>query len=132
MVHDKAGRLAAEIRLFFTALMFFTRLPCPAWVGYSESYLNHSARYFPLVGVIVGGIGGLTFWLAQLIWPPSIAVLLSMLATIAVTGAFHEDGLADSCDGFGGGWGKEQVLAIMKDSRLGTFGAIGLGLILAL
>ncbi|MFQ5576001.1 MAG: adenosylcobinamide-GDP ribazoletransferase [Anaerolineae bacterium] len=124
--------LARETRLFFTALMFFTRLPIPNWVGYRREYLNHSSRYFPLVGVLVGAIGAATFWLAQWAFPLLIAVLLSMVATIVVTGAFHEDGLADSCDAFGGGWQKEQVLTIMKDSRIGTFGAVGLGLTLAL
>ena len=126
------GWLLLQVRLFFTALMFFTRLPIPAWVGYSERWLNQSGRYFPLVGLLVGGIGAAVWWLAQLLWLPPLAVLLSMAATILVTGAFHEDGWADCCDAFGGGWGKEQVLRIMKDSRLGTFGVVGIGLLLAL
>ena len=121
-----------EIRLFFTALMFFTRIPVPAWVGFSETYLNRSARYFSLIGIIVGAIGGGVFWLANFIFPQVIAILLSMIATIWVTGAFHEDGFADTCDGFGGGWTKENVLTIMKDSRIGTYGAVGIGLMLAL
>lgn len=67
-----------------------------------------------------------------LLFAPSIALLLSMATSIWITGAFHEDGLADVCDGFGGGWTKEQTLIIMKDSRLGTYGVIGIGLLLAL
>jgi len=125
-------RLYREVQIFFMALTFLTRIPAPTWVSYSESALNQAPRYFPLIGAIVGGIGATVFWLAHLIWPVSIAVLVSMLVTIMITGAFHEDGLADTCDAFGGGWRKEQALEIMKDSRLGTFGVSGLILILAL
>ncbi|MCB0138832.1 MAG: adenosylcobinamide-GDP ribazoletransferase [Caldilineaceae bacterium] len=121
-----------QIRLFFTALMFFTRIPCPTWVGHSEELLNHSARYFPLVGVLVGAIAAGAFWTAHLLFATPIALLLSMAASIWATGAFHEDGFADFCDGFGGGWTQEQVLTIMKDSRIGTYGAVGIGLLLAL
>ncbi len=124
--------LKREIILFFTAMMFFTRLPVPKRLPFSQTYLNRAARYFPLVGVLVGGIGAVTVWLAGLIFPPSVAILLSMVATVLATGAFHEDGFADACDGFGGGYTKARVLEIMKDSRLGTFGALGLGVMLAL
>lgn len=121
-----------EITLFFTAIMFFTRLPVPKNLPFSQNYLNRAARYFPLVGAVVGGIGAAIFWLANLIFPPAIALLLSMAATIVTTGAFHEDGFADVCDGFGGGYTKARVLEIMKDSRLGTFGTVGLVLMLSL
>lgn len=121
-----------ELQVFLTAVMFFTKIPCPKWVDHSPAFLNESARYFSLVGLIVGSIGALVFWAAHFLFPQSIAVLLSMLATIWLTGAFHEDGLADMFDGFGGGWTKEQILSIMKDSRIGTFGVAGLGGILAL
>lgn len=121
-----------ELQVFLTAVMFFTKIPCPKWVDHSSEFLNESARYFSLVGVIVGSIGGGVFWGFSFIFPQSIAVLLSMLATIWLTGAFHEDGLADMFDGFGGGWTKEQILSIMKDSRVGTFGVAGLVGILAL
>jgi adenosylcobinamide-GDP ribazoletransferase len=121
-----------EAEYFFAALRFFTRLPAPAWVGHSAEQLNHAARYFPLVGVIVGAIGaGVTLAAAQ-VWPIGIAVLLGMVATLLATGAFHEDGLADSIDGFGGGWTREDVLRIMKDSRIGSYGAIGIGIALLL
>ena len=121
-----------EIRIFFTALMFFTRIPCPKWVDHSEEYLNKSSRYFPMVGILVGSISALFFYGFQFILPKEIALLLSMVASILTTGAFHEDGFADVCDGFGGGWTKEKILLIMKDSRLGTYGVIGVGLILLL
>jgi adenosylcobinamide-GDP ribazoletransferase len=122
--------MLTQLEYFFAALRFFTRLPVPAWVGHSDAQLNHATRYFPLIGWIVGLIGVAVTWLAAQVLPPSLAVLLGMAATLLATGAFHEDGFADSCDGFGGGWGKEQVLAIMKDSRIGSYGAIGMGLLL--
>jgi adenosylcobinamide-GDP ribazoletransferase len=121
-----------EIRIFFTALMFFTRIPCPKWVDHSAEYLNKSSKYFPVVGIIVGSISALVYWLFQLIFPTDIALIFSMIASILATGAFHEDGFADVCDGFGGGWTKEKILLIMKDSRLGTFGVVGIALILLL
>lgn len=119
-------RPADELRVALTAVRYFTRLPVPQWVGYSESRLNAAARYFPLVGILVGLASGAVFLLALRVFPQSLAVLLAMLAGVLLTGAFHEDGLADACDGFGGGWEKAQVLAIMKDSRIGTYGVLGL------
>lgn len=116
-----------EPEYFFAALRFFTRLPVPAWVGHSQDQLDQAARYFPLVGVIVGAIGAGVTEAAALLLPVSLAVLLGMVATLLATGAFHEDGLADAIDGFGGGWKKAQVLTIMKDSRIGSYGAIGIG-----
>jgi adenosylcobinamide-GDP ribazoletransferase len=119
-----------EVEAFFGAVRFFTRLPVPAWVGHSAEGLNASARYFPAVGLLVGAIGGLVFALAAAIWPMPLAILLSMGATIYVTGAFHEDGLADTADGLGGGWTKEDVLRIMKDSRTGSYGVVVMVLVL--
>jgi adenosylcobinamide-GDP ribazoletransferase len=115
-----------QLRLFFTALSFFTRIPCTHWAGMNEDDLNHAARYFPLVGIIVGGVAALTWWLAQHGLPQELAVIASMVATIWLTGAFHEDGLSDTMDGIGGGWHKEQMLTIMKDSRIGSYGAVAL------
>ena len=119
-----------ELEYFFGAVRFFTRLPAPAWVGHSAEMLNHSARYFTLVGLIVGLIGALVFALTSFFFPKTLAVLLAMAATILVTGAFHEDGWADMVDGFGGGWTRERTLEIMKDSRIGSYGAIALVLLL--
>jgi len=121
-----------EIKIFFTAIMFFTRIPCPRWVDHSPEYLTKSSRYFSLVGIIVGGIGALVYYISSFVFPHAVALLLSMIATIFATGAFHEDGLADVFDGFGGGWKKEDILRIMKDSRVGAFGVIGLCSVLAL
>ncbi|PCI60048.1 MAG: adenosylcobinamide-GDP ribazoletransferase [Methylophilaceae bacterium] len=122
--------LVKELRYFLLALGFFTRIPVPQYVDFDESALSYSAKYFPLVGIIVGLIGAVVYVVSAEFLPKQIAVLLSMASTIYVTGAFHEDGLADSADGLGGGWNREQILTIMQDSRLGTYGAVALFLIL--
>ncbi|WP_029891085.1 adenosylcobinamide-GDP ribazoletransferase [Polycyclovorans algicola] len=119
-----------ELRRAFIALGYFTRVPIPEWVGWSPDELNRAARYFPLVGVLVGAVGAISLLLGAALWTPMVAVSLSMLVTILLTGAFHEDGLADSADGFGGGFEPKRVLAIMQDSRIGTYGALALGLAL--
>jgi len=118
-----------EWRLWLAALSFFTRMPVQI-ADFEEADLNHAVKYFPLVGVLVGLIAAAIYGLAIMVWPLNIAVLASMAATIWLTGAFHEDGLADAADGLGGGWNKEHVLTIMQDSRLGSFGAIALFLVL--
>jgi adenosylcobinamide-GDP ribazoletransferase len=122
-------RLKLECGYFLSALLFFTRLPIRC-NDYAESNLHKATRFLPLVGILVGGIGALVFWLADILLPQEIAIILSMAATILLTGAFHEDGLADAMDGLGGGWSREQVLTIMADSRLGSYGAIGLVMVL--
>ena len=121
-----------EIRIFFTAVMFFTRIPCPSFTDHDPEYLNRSSKYFTLVGILLGALCGFSFWLSVQVFSPSIAILLSMATSLLLTGAFHEDGLADVCDGFGGGWTKLKILDIMKDSRVGTYGLVGLGLVLAI
>lgn len=121
-----------ELTILFTAVQYYTRIPCPRWVGHSQDQLNEASRYFPLIGWIVGGAAAGVFYLAQFIFPVSISILLSMIVGILLTGAFHEDGFADTCDGFGGGWTKAEILDIMKDSRIGAYGTIGLILILLL
>ncbi|SHH73329.1 adenosylcobinamide-GDP ribazoletransferase [Massilia sp. CF038] len=126
------GYLVHQVRLFFIALQFFTRLPIPRWVGFEPQWLQHAARYFPLVGLLVAAVAALVYYAACSLWPAPVAVLLSTAAGIYLTGAFHEDGFADMCDGFGGGMSRERVMEIMKDSRIGTYGAVGAGLLLAL
>jgi len=115
-----------QVSLFLVATQFLTRLPVPALVDFQPSWLRHSARYFPLVGTLVGGINVAVWWLLRHALPPALSIGLMMAASLLVTGAFHEDGFADSCDGFGGGTTRERVLAIMKDSRVGAYGAIGM------
>lgn len=121
-----------QLRLFFIALQFFTRLPIPRWVGFEPHWLHHASRYFTAVGIVVGAVAAVTYALAAWVLPHAVAVLISTIAGIWLTGAFHEDGFADTCDGFGGGMTKERVLEIMTDSWIGAYGAIGIGLLLAL
>jgi len=122
--------MLSEIKVFLSALMFFTRIPCPFKIGYSAEMLNQASTYFPMMGWIVGGLSALVFYLSSLVLPVPVAVFISMISSIFITGAFHEDGFADFCDGFGGGWTQEKILEIMKDSRIGVFGAIGIILML--
>ncbi len=122
--------MKTEFKIFLTALMFYTRFPVKQIEGWSEEMLNKSTRYFPFIGILVGVVGAAIFFGAVQIFPVSIAVILSMAATIFFTGAFHEDGFADFCDGFGGGYSKERILEIMKDSRIGTYGTVGLLMVL--
>lgn len=120
-----------ELRIFFTALMFLTRLPVPRFTDHSPEYLERSVRYFPVVGWIVGAISALAFLVFNKYISEDIAIAASIIAGILTTGAFHEDGFADVCDAFGGGWTKEKILLIMKDSRLGSYGVIGMIAILS-
>jgi adenosylcobinamide-GDP ribazoletransferase len=122
--------VTSQVKLFLAALQYFTRIPVPPWVGHSQSLLDDAARYFPAVGAVVGLCGALVMWAAQLIWPWPIAVLASLCATLWLTGAFHEDGLADSLDGLGGGYTRERILEIMRDSRIGSYAAVGLAMAL--
>ena len=121
-----------EIRLFLVALQFLTRVPIPAWVGWQAQWLHDSARHFAGVGLLVGTVAAAVLWAAGHAWPALVAVLVSMVATVWLTGAFHEDGLADTCDALGGAVTRQRALEIMKDSRLGSYGAVALVLVLAL
>jgi adenosylcobinamide-GDP ribazoletransferase len=119
------------MRLVLVALQFLTRLPVrlsrfdPAW-------LNDCVRHFPLVGLLVGGVGAAVLVAAGQVWPAWVAAVLALAATVALTGGFHEDGLADTFDALGGVVPRDKALAIMKDSRIGSYGALALGLSLLL
>lgn len=120
-------------QLWLLALGFLTRIPVPSDPDFSEEKLSRSAVYFPMVGALVGLIAAAAYYLSWLLFEQqTLAVLLSTMASVLVTGAFHEDGLADSCDGLGGGSSRDHVLSIMKDSRIGTYGAVGLLLVVSL
>lgn len=128
------------VRHFLLAVQFFTRVPVTGrladWVGYSPEMLRASAAWYPVVGLVVGAVGAGVAWaLLQVLPPvaaaPFAAVALSTAATVLFTGAFHEDGLADVADGLGGSLQRERALQIMKDSRIGAFGAIAMVLGLA-
>ena len=112
--------------LLLVAVQFLTRLSVPPFKHYDPQWLHQSSRHFPAVGLLVGLLCAGVFWLGSLLFTPLVAAVLSTAFGIKITGAFHEDGLADSCDGLGGGLTRERTLTIMKDSRLGTYGVLGL------
>ena len=127
------------IREFLLAVQFFTRIPITgalaAWVGFSPAMLRASAGHFPGVGVLVGAVAAAVYALLAALLPdtaftPLVAAALSTVATVLMTGGFHEDGLADVADGLGGSYDKARALEIMKDSRVGAFGAMALVLML--
>ncbi|WP_271274082.1 adenosylcobinamide-GDP ribazoletransferase [Aliamphritea hakodatensis] len=124
--------LQQHYHLFFNALVFFTRLPAPAGVEYSQKNNQLANRYLPVIGLLVGSGCALSFAITGYLFGTAIATLFAIATGILLTGALHEDGLADCADGFGGGWEKSQVLAIMKDSQLGSYGCIALLLALGL
>ena len=124
--------LVHELRLFCIAVQFLTRVPVPRAVGFEPDWLNQSARHFPAVGAGVGAVAALVLVAAVQVFPPAVAVGLSMAATLCLTGGFHEDGLADTFDALGGAVSRERALAIMKDSRIGSYGAIALVIVLGL
>jgi len=121
-----------EFRALWAALIFFTRIPMPTLPSSTPGDWQRAATYFPAVGYLVGGVTAGVWWCAALVFPPLVASGLSLVAGILLTGAMHEDGLADYCDGFGGGWTKEKILAIMRDSRTGAFGVVALIMTLGL
>jgi adenosylcobinamide-GDP ribazoletransferase len=130
--HRVADKCLHQLRLFFIALQFFTRFPIPSRVGFSPAWLQQASRYFPAVGMVVGVVTAGVYALSLYLWPQAVAVLLSTAVGIYLTGALHEDGFVDTCDGFGGGYSADRVLEIMKDSRIGAYGAIGIGLLIGL
>jgi adenosylcobinamide-GDP ribazoletransferase len=119
-------RLRRELIAFLGAIRFFTRIPVSDRVPHSSAGLNDAARYFPAVGILVGLMSALAFGVACWLFPSSVAVLLAILTSIYLTGAFHEDGLSDMTDGLGGGWERLRILEIMKDSRVGSYGVIAI------
>lgn len=127
-----ASFIKHQVRLMHYALMFYTRIPLPSLANTDQSIQDHASRYFPLIGWLVGAISAGSFVVLNLLFTQEVSVLLATLIGIYTTGAFHEDGLADTCDGLGGGWDKQQILDIMKDSRVGTYGLVGLGFALVL
>ncbi len=111
---------------FLAAVMMLTRLPLWRVVSIDKRYFTDVLMYWPLVGYLTGCVTALTLWGASLVMPWLPACVLAVTARLLFTGAMHEDGLADFLDGFGGGTSKEKILAIMKDSHIGSYGTIGL------
>lgn len=131
--NEEGLSLSQSWQVLLMAVGFLTRLPLPKNLEYNEALFQKTPLFFPAVGLLVALLTGLVAVLGFALFDDlAVAVVLSMLASLLITGAFHEDGLADSADGFGGGWQREDVLRIMKDSRIGTFGAAALVCILAL
>lgn len=108
------------------ALIFFTRLPFWKLGEIPACLFKRVVEWWPAVGWLTGGMMALTLWITSYVFPPGIALLLALGVRILITGALHEDGLADCCDGIGGGTSRQRVLDIMKDSHIGTYGVIGL------
>lgn len=130
---DLSRLFAGERAAFLLALQFLTRLPLPEGAEWSEAAARRSPGWYPAVGLLLGlGAAGV-FLLAGGLLPQVMAALLAVAVLTLATGALHEDGLADLCDGIGGARGDPaRALEIMRDSRIGTYGALGLGLVLAL
>ncbi|NTV47679.1 MAG: adenosylcobinamide-GDP ribazoletransferase, partial [Chlorobiales bacterium] len=118
--------MRAQLNILFSAIQFLTRLPVGRWVTYDPGNLTKSVVYFPVVGALVGALAAGVIAVASLLLPPSLAVLFAMAVTVIATGAIHEDGLSDTADGLGGGYTRERMMEIMKDSRSGSFGVLGL------
>ncbi|WP_084438265.1 adenosylcobinamide-GDP ribazoletransferase [Niveispirillum irakense] len=120
-------RRAAPLAEFTAALIFLTRLPI-RWRGEWPADLDRRAlAWFPIVGALIGAAGGLAYWgLTLLGLTAPLAAVVTVAGLSLLTGALHEDGLADVADGFGGGRDREAKLSIMKDSRVGTYGALAL------
>jgi adenosylcobinamide-GDP ribazoletransferase len=114
------------VRSLLVALGFLTRLPVPIGGGLEAGALSRAAVWFPLVGALVGAAAGGTRTLAELALPATVATVMAVLVAVVLTGALHEDGLADAADGFGAHVGRERRLEIMRDPRNGTFGTLAL------
>jgi adenosylcobinamide-GDP ribazoletransferase len=130
------ARIRDHRRALSVVVQFLTRLPMPRVDLEDEAerrdVLGRSVAYFPAIGALIGAGTGATILLAGQVWPMVLAVALGLVFEAVLTGAFHEDAVADFCDAFGGGWTREDVLRILKDSRVGSFGVLGLGLAVAL
>jgi len=126
------SRIRHEYELFIAALTFLTRIPVPTHHQFSAEVMATSSRYYPVVGLLIGTLLALVFAVTNHWLPVTPSVVITLIAGVLLTGAFHEDGLADACDGLGGGWNRDDVLRIMKDSRVGSYAVVGLTLAMAL
>lgn len=112
--------------MLITALMFFTRLPLWRWFSVPSENFQRVIYYWPFAGWITASVMSLTLLVTSAFLPLSVAIVLTIISRVILTGALHEDGLGDFLDGFGGGHSKEKILAIMKDSHAGTYAILGL------
>lgn len=118
--------MRAAANSFLVAIQFMTRLPVPRGIAYSPEALANSAVFFPVIGLLVGAGGALLYALLSPHMAREIVVVVILVYLVSVTGGLHEDALGDAADGLGGGWEKERVLAIMRDSRIGSYGTIAI------
>ncbi len=125
-VGPQPGALTTQWDALITAIQFLTQVPMRRSAP-SAAALRTAPLYFPLVGLLIGGFTAGLLGLSMLWWPIALAVIVALAAEAILTGALHEDALADYCDAFGGGWTRERILDILKDSRIGTYGTLGLG-----
>lgn len=123
--------LKRELNLLLLALGFLSRIPVPMQLDYNAQTLNASSRYFTVIGVLIGACMAAIYAAASQVFPASVAVLMMLIGNLLLTGCFHQDGLADMADGFGGAFEPRRKLEIMKDSRLGTYGSCALVMALA-
>lgn len=130
MTHLTGARCFREWLAFLNGIRFFTRLRVPDRIPYTDALLNASVKYLPAIGLLIGLLSAVAYMVSLQIFPQSVSVLIAMAAGLLATGAFHEDGLADTADGLGGGWDKTRILAIMKDSRVGSYGVVSIVLVL--
>jgi adenosylcobinamide-GDP ribazoletransferase len=112
---------------FLAAVQFLTRVPVPS-PSYTPDSLARSVKFFPLVGLLVGASAALVHLLLAPHMPRAVTALLVLTYLLLLTGCIHEDGLADAADGFGGGWSRDKILSIMRDSRIGSYGSTALTL----
>ena len=124
--------IAHEMRLFLIALQFLTRIRIKRIEPFPEDWLPRCAKYMPLVGALVGGATGVVIAVAAAVFPAPVPIVIGLIASVLLTGALHEDGLADTADALGGGADRERCLQIMKDSRIGTYGVLAIVAVLAL
>jgi len=124
--------VSREWQAFWLAIGFLTRIPMLVRIDYSPQLMNQCSVYFPMVGLVLGVIYAGLYGAAVHLWSPLVSLILVMGFHLWITGAFHEDGLADSVDALGGGYSLEAKLRIMKDSRIGTYGTVALVMALAL
>ena len=124
LVFTTLSFLASQLNLFYLALSTFSRLPVPKQLDFSDLLLQKSLRYFSLVGCLLGFLLALAYYLLSFAFSPVISSLLVVTLSVLLTGAFHEDGLADMADGMAGGYTQQRRLSIMKDSQIGSYGEI--------
>lgn len=124
--------LTREWQAFWLALGFLSRIPMLVRIDYSPQLMNQSSVYFPLVGLLLGALYAALYLALSLFWSPLVSITLVIIVHLWLTGAFHEDGLADCTDALGGGLTVHDKLRIMKDSRIGTYGTVALVMALGL